>query len=242
VLTSTTSAIRLTVVLSSITSIKHKKVVVLARILRVDDVVASIMTGDQEEDKTTKRASTSSASAVVADVPPVTTRTIVGHCGQASNSTRSGSSVLDWSAQAGLVAYAGGHLVVVADPVTLQIVQTLEAPPPASLVHKVCWSRSPTARHAADRLTLASADASGRVIVWSAKSGEIRTVLTHGDRPAADMRWLDGRFDASGHLLAVLHPPFSLVLWDTASGTQVWKRSYAETLQSFDLDPFDPSR
>ena len=56
------------------------------------------------------------------------------------------------------------------------------------------------------------------------------------------MTWLDGRAENSGHLLAALHPPFALVLWDTASGTMVWRKAYTETLQGFDLDPFDPAR
>jgi len=193
------------------------------------------------------RGSASSTAAVVVDVPSVTTRTISGHCCVTSNSglLRPGGGVasVDWSAQCGLVAYAGGHVVVVVDPSTLQVVQTLEAPSPTSAVLRVAWSRAPTSKHAADRLTLASADAAGRIVIWSVKSGEIRSILREGsERPVADLRWLDGRVDNSAHLLAALHPPFSLVLWDTATGAQVWKRTYAETLQGFDLDPFNPCR
>lgn len=52
----------------------------------------------------------------------------------------------------------------------------------------------------------------------------------------------ENRDPNTGHLLAALHPPFAFVLWDTSDGSQVWRKTYTETLQGFDFDPFDSSR
>ena len=55
------------------------------------------------------------------------------------------------------------------------------------------------------------------------------------------MEWLKSQ-DASQDLLAVLHPPYSLVLWNAVTGTKLWKKSYTEVLQTFTFDPFDTSK
>jgi len=57
----------------------------------------------------------------------------------------------------------------------------------------------------------------------------------------ADMEWVPG-FDSGEHMLAALHPPYSLVIWDTRKKTKLWKKSYTETLVSFNFDPFTPSK
>jgi WD40 repeat protein len=110
-----------------------------------------------------------------------------------------------------------------------------------SPVTRLCWCKSPTPKHPADRLTLASADATGAIVVWNVKSGEVKATMQEG-KSVSHMEWLDGRFEGSGHLLAALHPPFAFVLWDTATGEKVWRKTYTETLQGFDFDPFDANR
>lgn len=67
-------------------------------------------------------------------------------------------------------------------------------------------------------------------------------MLQDGSKPITAMTFLDGRVENTGHLLAALHPPFAFNLWDTSSGQKIWKKTYAETLQGFDIDPFDHSR
>ncbi len=37
-------------------------------------------------------------------------------------------------------------------------------------VLQIRWNRSPTFKHVADRLTLASADTSGQILVWNVKT------------------------------------------------------------------------
>ena len=55
------------------------------------------------------------------------------------------------------------------------------------------------------------------------------------------MEWLSHQ-DASHHLLVVLHPPYSFVLWNVTTGTKLWKKSYTVTLNSVSFNPFDSSK
>jgi hypothetical protein len=57
----------------------------------------------------------------------------------------------------------------------------------------------------------------------------------------ADMEWVSG-FDIGEHMLAALHPPYSLVIWDIRNKLKLWKKTYTETLVSFNFDPFAPSK
>lgn len=68
--------------------------------------------------------------------------------------------------------------------------------------------------------------------------------IIKGSRPIADMDWLGEAVEDTGHLLLALHPPNILVLWDTYSGKQIWRKIYGNetALSSFDFDPFDVSR
>lgn len=57
----------------------------------------------------------------------------------------------------------------------------------------------------------------------------------------ADMHWIC-RSDVSDSLLAVLHQPCSLALYNADSGAKVWKKTYTDVLLTFSIDPFDSSR
>ena len=71
---------------------------------------------------------------------------------------------------------------------------------------------------------------------------DVRTFVCLTASPAPpEMEWLGG-CDGSEHLLAALHPPYSLVLWDTRHSTKVWKKSYTENLTSFHFDPFHSTK
>ena len=89
-------------------------------------------------------------------ISPVTLRTLTG------SSHAANRSAIDWSASSGLIAHGCNAFVVVVDPVSLQTVQVLDKH--KSSVNKVCWTKAPTAKHAADRLTLASSDVTGHII------------------------------------------------------------------------------
>ncbi|KAJ8316897.1 hypothetical protein KUTeg_004801 [Tegillarca granosa] len=88
-------------------------------------------------------------------------------------------------------------------------------------------------------LRLASGDTNGVVIVWDVASGEAKSEFSDGTKPIQDLEWLVTQ-DASHDLLIVLHPPYSLILWNADTGTKLWKKSYTESLISFSFDPFNP--
>ncbi|XP_047483248.1 WD repeat-containing protein 11-like [Penaeus chinensis] len=143
---------------------------------------------------------------------------------------------LDWGWQ-GFLAYGAQATVVVVDPVTLQCAQTLSRH--RSHVVKVRWRKT---RHyhqlsAPYSLILASADMNGQIIVWDVTRGEVTASLQDGTKPIHELEWLGG-VDGSEHLLAALHPPYSLIIWDTRHNTKLWKKSYTETLSTFHFDPF----
>ena len=80
-------------------------------------------------------------------------------------------------------------------------------------------------------------------VAFPAFKGEVKCRLSDGSRPIPELLWLDGNFgENNGHLLLALHLPSTLILWDTGSGQQVWKKSFAENFRGFDVDPFDDSR
>ncbi|XP_053654760.2 WD repeat-containing protein 11 isoform X1 [Cherax quadricarinatus] len=145
-------------------------------------------------------------------------------------------AAIDWGWQ-GFLAYGAQTTVVVVDPVTLQCVQTLSKH--RSHVVKVRWRKT---RHyhqlsAPYSLILASADNTGTIHVWDVARGEVTATLQDGTRPIQELEWLGG-MDGSEHLLAALHPPYSLVIWDTRHNNKLWKKSYTETLTAFHFDPF----
>lgn len=108
---------------------------------------------------------------------------------------------------------------------------------------------------------LVSADATGHIIVWDVFTGKPLSVLQEGSKPVqrtflkkyfylidynffrifSELAWVND-WDGNNHVLAALHPPYSLILWDTRIGTKLWKKTYTEPLQSFCFDPFHPSK
>ena len=49
-------------------------------------------------------------------------------------------------------------------------------------------------------------------------------------------------FDHSEKYLIAIHPPNSIVVWDSTTGAKLWKKTYNEQLIAMDADPFDPNR
>lgn len=89
-------------------------------------------------------------------------------------------------------------------------------------------------------LRLASGDTSGNVIVWDISQGTAVTEFSEGNRPILDLEWLATQ-DACHDLLAVLHAPSSMILWNADTGTKLWKKTFQEALLCFAFDPFIPS-
>ncbi|KYO40470.1 WD repeat-containing protein 11 isoform B [Alligator mississippiensis] len=145
----------------------------------------------------------------------------------------------DWGWQ-GLIAYGCHSLVLVVDSNTAQTLQVLERHK-ASVV-KVKWAKENYHHNIGSpySLRLASADATGKIIVWDVATGTARCEIQEHTKPIQDMQWLWNQ-DASRDLLLAVHPPNYIVLWNADTGTKLWKKSYAENILSFSFDPFDPS-
>ncbi|XP_021384961.1 WD repeat-containing protein 11 isoform X3 [Lonchura striata] len=145
----------------------------------------------------------------------------------------------DWGWQ-GLIAYGCHSLVLVVDANSAQTLQVLERHK-ASVV-KVKWAKENYHHNIGSpySLRLASADATGKIIVWDVATGAARCEIQEHSKPIQDMQWLWNQ-DASRDLLLAVHPPNYIVLWNADTGTKLWKKSYAENILSFSFDPFDPS-
>nr|XP_028585907.1 WD repeat-containing protein 11 isoform X1 [Podarcis muralis] len=145
----------------------------------------------------------------------------------------------DWGWQ-GLIAYGCHSLVLVIDSKTAQTLQVLERH--KANVVKVKWAKENYHHNIGSpySLRLASADATGKIIVWDVATGAARCEIQEHTKPIQDMQWLWNQ-DASRDLLLAVHPPNYIVLWNADTGTKLWKKSYAENILSFSFDPFDPS-
>ncbi|XP_060097494.1 WD repeat-containing protein 11 [Heteronotia binoei] len=145
----------------------------------------------------------------------------------------------DWGWQ-GLIAYGCHSLVLVIDSKTAQTLQVLERH--KANVVKVKWAKENYHHNIGSpySLRLASADVSGKIIVWDVATGAARCEIQEHTKPIQDMQWLWSQ-DASRDLLLAVHPPNYIVLWNADTGTKLWKKSYAENILSFSFNPFDPS-
>nr|XP_060624526.1 WD repeat-containing protein 11 isoform X1 [Anolis sagrei ordinatus] len=145
----------------------------------------------------------------------------------------------DWGWQ-GLIAYGCHSLILVIDPKTAQTLQVLERH--KANVVKVKWAKENYHHNIGSpySLRLASADVTGKIIVWDVATGAARCEIQEHTKPIQDMQWLWSQ-DASRDLLLAVHPPNYIVLWNADTGTKLWKKSYAENILSFSFDPFDPS-
>ncbi|GIY84420.1 WD repeat-containing protein 11 [Caerostris darwini] len=148
----------------------------------------------------------------------------------------SNRGALDWGWQS-FVAYGCYNHVVIIDTQNIKIFQTLEKH--TSDVVKVKWANENYYHDLTHpySLKLASLDTSGLIFVWDVKESKSISSFFETGKPAIDIEWLSGR-DSCHQLLVGLHPPYSIVVWNTETGSKVWKKSYTETLLSFAFDPF----
>ncbi|KAG1655446.1 WD repeat-containing protein 11 [Nymphon striatum] len=161
----------------------------------------------------------------------ISPRTLTGGLGP------NNKNAIDWGWQS-LVAYGCFNIVVVADANTLQNVQTLEKH--RAHITKIKWSRENYYHdlHKPYMMKLASADATGHIVIWDVNMSVHSAVFSDGNKPVLDMEWLHNQ-DSCQDLLLALHQPYSLILWNAMTGTKVWKKNYTENLISFSFDPFE---
>ncbi|XP_053548627.1 WD repeat-containing protein 11 [Bombina bombina] len=164
----------------------------------------------------------------------LSTRTLTGAL------TPQNKGALDWGCQ-GLIAYGCHSLVLVVDPRSAQTLQVLEKH--KANVVKVKWARENYHHNMGSpySLRLASADTTGKIIVWDVTTGATRCEIQEHSKPIHDMQWLWSQ-DASRDLLLAVHPPNLIALWNADTGTKLWKKSYAENILSFSFNPFQPTQ
>lgn len=143
----------------------------------------------------------------------------------------------------GLIACGSQKTVLIIDPNTLQVVQSLVKH--RHPVNKVKWAKENYHHDVASpySLRVASVDTSGRVVVWDIAQGNERTEFAENGKTLTDLEWLSCQ-DASHDLLVAIHSPNMLALWNADTGTKLWRKTYdnVPTLHSLTIDPFEPTR
>ncbi|XP_020597443.1 WD repeat-containing protein 11-like isoform X2 [Phalaenopsis equestris] len=180
---------------------------------------------------------------------------------------RSNGGAADCS-PAGLLAYGAGSSVVIVDPRSMQLVSVLPMPSTAPqsfgsitaltsalalapFVTSVRWSCQTVSRDLSieddpsnSHLSLAVGDRQGRIAIWDFRSRSVFLWLeldhfSHGDRPKLgiqDLCWVR----SNSWLVAAIHGPSLLVLWNAATGRCLWKYDTTpEYLVCIRRDPFD---
>jgi len=161
----------------------------------------------------------------------VSPRTINGPANQLNNT----KGAISWS-YSGLVAYGSNYTVVVLDTVNMQPVQCLDRH--KSIVNNVVWS--PKVRSKPDdsaSVELVSSDMTGHIIHWDITIGTPLVVLQDGNKPVLGMEWVPG--ERNDLLLATLHTPYYLIMWDINKQTKLWKKGFLDNIFSFQFNPFN---
>ncbi|KAG2648386.1 WD repeat-containing protein 11-like [Panicum virgatum] len=155
----------------------------------------------------------------------------------------------------GLLAHGAGSSVVVTDPRSMQLLCVLPMPSAAlaSFVTAVRWAppAAPSSLAGDDDdcrpLRLAAGDRHGRIAVWDARAravlcwlnlDEVRSVAPGSGGGVQDLCWVH---HAAGWLLASIHGPSLLCVWEASNNPRVlWMFDAApEYLSSVRCDPFD---
>ncbi|XP_039301296.1 WD repeat-containing protein 11-like, partial [Nilaparvata lugens] len=136
----------------------------------------------------------------------------------------------------GLLAFGSNFSVVTTDTNNVQPIQCLTKH--RAIVNKVLWA--PKIENC-NLVTLVSSDTAGQIIHWNIGSGECIAVFQDGTKGILGMEWVPSA-DESCLLLATLHAPYHLVIWDVLKQTKLWKKGFTDTLISFSFNPFDGTR
>eukprot|EP00824_Muranothrix_gubernata_P010027 TRINITY_DN2283_c0_g1_i2.p1 TRINITY_DN2283_c0_g1~~TRINITY_DN2283_c0_g1_i2.p1 ORF type:complete len:1213 (+),score=258.75 TRINITY_DN2283_c0_g1_i2:59-3697(+) len=146
------------------------------------------------------------------------------------------AGAIDWGWQ-NLVAYGCQNYIVVVDPLSAQVLQTLDEH--AARVCTVRWS--PEVVHHDLRIPynvrLASGDVAGNIVIWNVNDAVRVATLTE---PGTQHQVLDIKFHPDDPaIVASVHSRTSLILWNVETRTKLWKRDFPEDLQSIHFNPFD---
>lgn len=140
---------------------------------------------------------------------------------------------LDWAYN--MLAYGCESSVVIVDPYSMRRIQTLDAHP--APVVQVQWQSSPfSLSNPGFKTQLASGDTAGNIFIWDVPQASI-LISFQGKKygPLIDFAWHPRRH----HLLASLHSPSLLVLWNIHLNDRQWVYKFNEPIYSFQFNPFE---
>lgn len=145
----------------------------------------------------------------------------------------------DWGWQ-GFLAYGCQNYVVILDPKTVQVIQTVHYH--SAPICQIKWKQENYYHdiHSSYTLQLAAGNTSGHVMILDLRQGTILNDFVETNRVPLCMEWLKGH-DVSHDLLLVLYQPNTLILWNANTSIKLWKKNFQDTIVSVAIDPFNNS-
>ncbi|TGZ66944.1 hypothetical protein CRM22_005054 [Opisthorchis felineus] len=135
-----------------------------------------------------------------------------------------------------LVAYGSFSTIIILDPDNARPVQSLQGH--RTLVQLVKWApenfyhdhKNPYG------LRLASADASGMIIIWDVVTASVVSEICEPSHNVLDFQWIEDQ-NVSRDLLFAIHSKGICILWNTQTQTPLWKTSMSEHFLTVSMDP-----
>lgn len=136
-----------------------------------------------------------------------------------------------------LIAFAHDNCISLVEPRSIAIVQSLNLH--SATVTQLVWAPENYYHDSKNPYThrLASADASGRIVIWDVASATPLAEASENDSSVCGMHWISDQ-DISRDLLLILHTENKLVLWNAQTCTPLWKKNYSYSINSMAFDPF----
>lgn len=153
---------------------------------------------------------------------------------------------IDWNYH-GLLAYGCQSTVVVLDTQSFSVLQCMEKH--IEQITRIKWSPDNFYHNIDDAysLKLASADSAGNILIWDVYKSSVQCEFRDGNKQISDMIWYSS--ENNPQLLAVIHSPNIVNLWNTQTGTKIWRVVYdyerqreTESFSQIIQDPFCHSR
>ncbi|CAF2904464.1 unnamed protein product [Rotaria sp. Silwood2] len=153
---------------------------------------------------------------------------------------------IDWNYN-GLLAYGCQSTVVVLDTQSFRVLQCMEKY--HDPIIKVKWCPDQFYHNIDDpySLKLASADSTGNILIWDVYKSSVQAEFRDGNKLISDMIWYLS--DNNPQLLLVIHSPNIVTLWNTQTGTKIWRIVYdherqrdTESFLQIIQDPFNHQR
>ncbi|CAF3727570.1 unnamed protein product [Adineta steineri] len=153
---------------------------------------------------------------------------------------------IDWNSH-GLLAYGCQSCVVILDPQSFRVLQCMEKY--HEQIVKVKWAPDNFYHNIDDpyNLKLASADITGNILIWDVYKSSVQSEFRDGNKTVSDMIWYLS--DSNSQLLIVIHSPNIVTLWNTQTGTKLWRIVYdherqreTEAFLQIIQDPFNHQR